>query len=521
MAATLTHLLDQNDKKFSLLYNSHVSINLPSPPIPPGIRAFLHIYIIIIISLFIWTTVDIVRFPFGMDYGEAPLMDQARRIINAEVLYKSDLNAPPYVISNYPPLYPSVVACINLIFKTPIFQTGRLVSLFFTLLSGGIVGLFGYSLTQNKIIGALAAVIFLGNPYVTIWSSLARVDMMALAASLVGLYILYKRVGSIPWIVTAGVCFLISAFTRQTYLLSAPIAAFFWLFHHNKRRALLFALILGASTLLISGMINALTDGGFYLNIVLANINQYEISRTIMMFRQLLILWPVILLASVAALALVIWDRLTTRHNSASVSVEDEFPLHGLSYYSLGALIIAITIGKVGSDVNYFLELLATCSIWVALAAKNSLGLPTGKRLAVVSLFFFQLVWIIVSAIPLTRSLVTSQWEKLPYYESLYQRIQQSVQNGIVLSDDYLDMVVLSGQSIYYQPFEYGQLYHAGMWNTEDFTSQINQQVFPLIVIGGNTIKKDCCWPQPVSDALEDYYQLETGQDVILLTPQK
>jgi len=456
-----------------------------------------------------------------MDYGEAPLMDQARRIINAEVLYKSDLNVPPYVISNYPPLYPSLVACISLVFKTPIFQTGRFVSLIFTLISGGIIGLFGYSLTKYKIVGALAAAIFLGNPYVTIWSSLARVDMMALATSLLGLYILYKRRDSIPWIVTAGVCFLISAFTRQTYLLSAPLAAFLWLFQHNKRRALLFALILGASTLLISGMINALTDGGFYLNIVVANINQYEISRTIMMFRQLLILWPVILLASVLVLVFVIWGRLTTRHNTVSVSVEDEFQMHGLSYYSLGALITAITIGKVGSDVNYFLELLAACSIWIALAAKISLGMPTGKRLAVISLFFFQLVWIIVSAMPLTRSLVSSQYEKLPYYESLYQRINQSAQNGIVLSDDYLDMVVLSGQSIYYQPFEYGQLYHAGMWNTEDFTNQINQQEFPLIAIGGNTIKKDCCWPQPVSEALEDLYQSETWRDVILLTPRK
>jgi hypothetical protein len=90
-----------------------------------------------------------------------------------------------------------------------------------------------------------------------------------------------------------------------------------------------------------------------------------------------------------------------------------------------------------------------------------------------------------------------------------------------LLSDDYLDMVVLSGQDIYYQPFEYGQLYQAGLWDPSNFSERIQQKDFPLVVIGGDTINKDCCWVPPLTDSLRISYQMEIKSDVIILTPKE
>ena len=189
-------------------------------------------------------------------------------------LYKSDLNEPPYVISNYPPLYPSWVAVTNFLFKIPLFQAGRITSVFFSLIVGYIIGLFTYHLTGNKMYAVFSGILFWGHPFVIVWSSLARVDLMALAFSLLGLWILYRYRESGLGIVLAGICFLAAAFTKQSYLLSGPLAGFVWLWHLNRKRALVFMLIFVASGLLIFGTINAITHSGFFTNIVMANINQ-------------------------------------------------------------------------------------------------------------------------------------------------------------------------------------------------------------------------------------------------------
>ena len=58
-------------------------------------KAFIQIYICLILALFLWNSINTIRFPYGADYGEAPLMDQVRRIENGETLYKSIINEPP------------------------------------------------------------------------------------------------------------------------------------------------------------------------------------------------------------------------------------------------------------------------------------------------------------------------------------------------------------------------------------------------------------------------------------------
>ena len=42
---------------------------------------------------------------YELDYGEAPLVDQAVRLAAGETIYQPDLTVPPYTISNYPPGY--------------------------------------------------------------------------------------------------------------------------------------------------------------------------------------------------------------------------------------------------------------------------------------------------------------------------------------------------------------------------------------------------------------------------------
>jgi hypothetical protein len=109
----------------------------------------------------------------------------------------------------------------------------------------------------------------------------------------------------------------------------------------------------------------------------------------------------------------------------------------------------------------------------------------------------------------------------LEVYKSLNSKVQAAVQNGVVLSDDYMDLIVLSDQPIYYQPFEYGELYYAGVWDPAEIVSQIEARQFPLILIGGISLIKGCCWSPAMISAMEANYQIVPENNVLILTPRQ
>ena len=377
-------------------------------------KAFIQIYTCLVMALFIWNAINTVRFPYGADYGEAPLVDQARRIQTKAILYKSDLNEPPYVITNYPPLYPALISAANSIFRIPLFQAGRIISVFYSLVTGYIIGLFTYHLTGNKWFGVLSATIFWGQPYVIFWSSLARVDLMALAFSLLGLWILYRYRESGIGIVFACVCFLISTFTRQSYLLSGPLAGFIWLWHLNRKRVLTFILIFGVSGLLISGMINAITNGGFFTNIVMANINRFDIPHALSLGRQLFMIWEIILIITTAVIMLTIYSRFKYLSVDRSQTLQQPFIFYGLIFFTLGAFISALTIGKIGSNVNYFLELIAACAIMCGIALKIIFDQKKIIKSVFLGLLFIQLVWVLGYSLKVVQLTADELWGDLP-----------------------------------------------------------------------------------------------------------
>ncbi len=44
---------------------------------------------------------DALAFPYPLNYGEGPLLDQSVRLAQFQNIYRTDLSASPYVISNF------------------------------------------------------------------------------------------------------------------------------------------------------------------------------------------------------------------------------------------------------------------------------------------------------------------------------------------------------------------------------------------------------------------------------------
>ena len=75
-------------------------------------------------------TVDAARsvvFQYPLDYGEGPLLGQTVHLGHFEGIYRPDLAAPPYTVSNYPPVYPLVLSALARL-SGPAFWYGRLLS---------------------------------------------------------------------------------------------------------------------------------------------------------------------------------------------------------------------------------------------------------------------------------------------------------------------------------------------------------------------------------------------------------
>src|ERR1041384_4788144 len=68
-------------------------------------KIMLQIFSALALIVIVLYQLAVIKYPYSMDYGEAPLVDHAMQLMNGQNIYRSDLSTPPYTISNYPPLY--------------------------------------------------------------------------------------------------------------------------------------------------------------------------------------------------------------------------------------------------------------------------------------------------------------------------------------------------------------------------------------------------------------------------------
>lgn len=465
----------------------------------------------------IWVGSSILAFPYGADYGEAPLAAQAKRITEGTPLYKMPLDTPPYIISNYPPIYPALLAGISWLTGAALLQTGRAISLAAALICTGVLGWIVWRLSGQCLAVIVAAGLFLGNPYVTLWGSLARVDMLALMFSLLALGGCLHWRNSWRGIWLISLCLVAAVYTRQTYLLAAPLACCVYLWSREKKHALGLALLFAGQALGIFALLNGITQGGFNTHIVQANLNTYEVGRTLLMMRQFLMIWPVVV---GIAFWLVLKTAARLLPGRPSGAFGDPFLLYALPIYTLLAFISSLTVGKVGSNVNYFLELVAALTIWAGLAV-GRIGTAARRQEGVLTLLVGQALWVLTVNWGLYRPAIQNLRDSLDRTHQLYQQVQAAVAQGPVLADDHLSLVLMTGQPIYYQPFEYGQLYQAGLWDPRPFAEELRQRKFPLILIAGDTLEKRCCWPPETIAAIREQYDIVQKPRVLICTPKR
>ena len=448
--------------------------------------------------------------PYSLDYGEAPLVDQGMRLASGQNIYRADLSTPPYTISNYPPIYVSLLAIgVKLFGPTEAFFFGRTLSVVSTWAAVVFLILIVYSQTRDAIAALGAGLILAAFPFVVVWSPLLRIDMLALAFSLGGLWLLVegsakgKTVSSRRLV---GVALLLTAaiYTRQSYGLAAPLAAFVWLLSKDWRQSLRLALLVGGLGLVLFLLLNTITRGGFFFNIVTANVNEFKMDQ---------LEYHMTRLRQVALILLCVGGAsffLTPRWN----------PLWTLSApYLIGAALSAVTIGKIGSNVNYLLELCAALSLaagavlawsrahvsWHALRAAVLLLLALGVG-TMIHAMFQDFIW----------DLRERQSARTALYalDSLVAKTE-----GPILADEYMGMLTRNGRPLYIQPFEVTQLSLAGKWDQTPLLESIKQREFGAIILFDRSWSKERWTPEMLDAVTQSYFLVDIVAENLVYRP--
>ena len=149
---------------------------------------------IILVQLPFWvlTVVRRVGYAYPIDYGEGPLLRQLQFLMHGGSLtgLYGDVQAAPFIVANYPPLYLSLSRFVA--FFVPALAAGRVVSLLAGLVVGMVIVLLALPRhsTRNVVLATvLAALSWFAIPIVREWSGVMRVDMLGVAVGISGLLV--------------------------------------------------------------------------------------------------------------------------------------------------------------------------------------------------------------------------------------------------------------------------------------------------------------------------------------------
>jgi len=470
---------------------------------------WLLVYLVDGARLFIEHIGAAIRFPYALDYGEGPLLDQTIRLAHFENIYRRNINTPPYTISNYPPLFLLLQVPLAWLFG-PALWYGRTINLISLLVAAISIALTIYTITHDKIAAFVAGLTLLPFSFIVHWSAFNRIDSLALGLSCAALGVIVRWGETRRGLIWGAALLTAAVYTRQSYALAAPLAAFVWLLRPRDgvlgwRRAFALAAWTAGMGLGVFLLLNLLTWGGFYFNIVTANVNPFYWNTVWGYARETWTHLPLLLIiGGLFSLAGPLLGLVGWRLHKGLLS-----PTWWLiAPYLVGATASAITIGKSGSSVNYLFEFCAALSLvvgaWVAWPRKW----PLLQALAVLILVP-QMAGIVRWTREGRFTWIMGKIAERREIEQMASLVRQA--DGPVLADEYMGLIPLAGKRLYYQPFELKQLGLAGIWNENGLLQDIADQKFSLLLIYDppwwNSFQER--WTPEQIIFIERYYQID------------
>jgi uncharacterized membrane protein YccF (DUF307 family) len=343
-------------------------------------------------------------------------------------------------------------------------------------------------------------------PYILHWAGFVRVDSLALGVSWGALFVVVRWPEPRKAILLTAALLTGAIFTRQSYGLAAPFAAFVWLLSRQPRwRAFELAAWTGGFSASLFLLLNGLTGGGFFFNIVTANVNPFIWDNLWNYWNAMREHLPYLLITSAIYVLAAVWLRQKAWWLAAP--------------YFLAASASALTIGKDGSNVNYLFEFSAALALLAGLMVAWP-GPAWQGRAWVGKRWWLKALLVVLLAVQIDGLYA---WNLKDYYAWPTHRARHERQeiaemialvenaSGPVLADEFMGLVVLAGKRLAFQPFEYKQLVAGQVWDEQPFLEAIYDQKFALMLLfdpeGWDS--RGARWTPAQLSAIESHYVLK------------
>lgn len=430
-----------------------------------------------------------INYRWGLDYGEGIVWQQARLIFTDKAY--GPIDQFPAIVFHYTPFYHAVSSLVSGALGTDELATGRAISLLSAFVAALASGAISAMLvdrrgrTSDRWLAACAAalLVFSFVPVIN-WAPLMRVDMLAIALSLLGLVAAFKSLERPRLMLLASLLFVAAIYTKQTTI-AAPAAAFAVLLLTRPRLAvqgIIASTVLGLAALLL---LNWLTDGGFYRHVFLYNVNRVEPDR---------LLWIVYAAAAHAIfVALGGWmvarrvgelrKRYPTLRTLRLADRADIQRLIALAYFAVTTVMLLMVV-KSGSSINYFLEWCFAIAIFVAAGLQEqppeSAGSMAARRVLAVCI---PLGLLVQTAIITGHAFdLDSNGRRARELAELSRQITAA--NQPVLSEDMV-LLLRSGQDVLWEPAIFAELASTGAWDERPFIERVRNRDFAFVIASG------------------------------------
>lgn len=453
-----------------------------------ALDALLGVTGITVLCVWLRGSLRALTFPFPLDYGEGPLLDQAVRLLAGSPLYPPPASDYPFVLSNYPPVFPTLLAGLG--WLRPIsFASARLLILVAACACVLLVAALAHTKSHDWR-GALAAgLLFVASPYFFGWSAFVRTDFVALAAGLGALLLAARRADARTTPAACAALALVAGFTRQSYLLATPIAIAAGLFIRHPRRAVGFIVTYLAAGVAGVVCLQVETSGAFLFHVVIGNANHWSGSQLLRLAGTLVGPGgPALALAAAVA-------SKASRRDPVGVM---------LVVYLVGGLCSAATAGKIGSSLNYFLEAVAGISILAGCGlARAFTPHPRVRRLLAAGVVA-QATMLIVFSLD-DAGMIDARIAQRSEYEELARTLAR--ERAPVLADECMGLLVLEGRRVLFQPFEFTQLALEHRWDEGRLVADLRAGRFGLILMReGDAVVTRQRWTPGMLQAIDGNY---------------
>lgn len=422
-------------------------------------------------------------FPGEINYGEGVVW-QDGVLIPGPRMYR-DLQVYPFLIFPYPPFYYLVVR-LFVSFGLPWLMSGRIVALASTAALAAIAaGLVIEAIRQSQpnlsrrsafASACIAGLLLITFSPVEKWAYLMRVDMLAIALEILGMWLALISIRRRRFEYLASVVFVLAAFTRQTAILGA-IAAFAVLVMRMPQRALraaAFAVVLGGLGILL---MTIATHGGFIQHIILYNMNHvsaadaYRKLITSDMLRDYAVGLAVAVTMAGALILTFRW-RLFTDAPAGSAII--------LVYFLLSTLSL-VSYGKVGADINYLIPWFCGWSLLIGLAFANLAGFTegTGRQVMLLGLILLLLVQVTLEPPRFGYGKITDS-SVLRQHNELVSLIRKAKKP--VLSEDAVALME-AGKQIPWELSSITELTRQGLFNERKAIDMIEAHEFAFAIV--------------------------------------